>query len=266
MIIATNRSGLCSRLKCILQCAFLDKNFKVFWLPNIEAGCKWKHLFKTNIATNLHESILKHLYKNNTASEHERKRYEKKHKVTFYYGWRFVYKDEIVDFMFHNTPDELKKSYIKTVKLLQPVDCIQSEIDKWKKEFNEHTVSLGIRSWKEVRDQTNERDFHFNEFIDEIDNLVDDKRIRFFVVTDDNDIYKFLGERYGRNRFFTYPRRTVDANCKTIAGMQDALTELYLSGQSNKMILTWHSSFTEMQWWLGGAKAEVKTVSKWRNE
>ena len=62
------------------------------------------------------------------------------------------------------------------------------------------------------------------------------------------------------NRIIYTPKRTFFGDYKTVEGIQDSVIDLLLGGLNNHIIGTKGSSYCDMQWWFGGAKASVNYI------
>ncbi len=59
-----------------------------------------------------------------------------------------------------------------------------------------------------------------------------------------------------------YPNRIVELPNKDYHSMVDATADMYLLGSTKEAIYQYNSTFSEVGWWLGGAKAKVHIVGE----
>jgi hypothetical protein len=259
MHIASNREGLASRLKCLISVMRLNKVYRLYWEYNNRLQCKWPLLFENNVLAkeSLTENI--RLRKKTNAP-----------KTIAHYSWRFdstkqereLYKKTDFDWMYDKTPKSIRDGIIAQINKLKPIKYCRDEINKFRANFDKNTVSVCVRTWKDVRGTNLERPFKYAWVFEHTDKLPEDAKI--FLTSDSRKTLKEFQNRYGTNRILYYPKRTYWGDWLSVEGVQDTLIELYLGGSNTKMYLSWHSAFTEAQWWFGGAKAEVIEVAPYK--
>ncbi len=252
--LASNRTGLGSRLKCLLSVMRLAEmcgdDYGIVYEKNKNARCRWGHLFENDIEVH------------KTREDLDGVKYPE-----VYYGWRWKatedekkkYAQKTFDFMYAKTP--FKAGILRQIEKLIPLEFIRNTVVEYKSLIDSNTLAVCARSWKDVKGTHLERNFYADELYSAIEiNYTGN----IFLATDDAEIYKKLCKRYGKKNVNTYNNRTYWGDRKSARGMQDALIEMLLPGNANKMILTWHSAYNECQWWFGGGKADVIEVSKWK--
>jgi hypothetical protein len=268
-IVATNNSGLGNRIKCLLSCLKVDPNAGVYWaeVPGV-FSCPLSELFTNKIP---------HLTEAEARSKPQ------------YSSWRFIPhpyeaipqgfcivtagEDRIgrkfsgtradgrnFDLEFERIPEQMKTEYVQMFNSLDVHPKVQAWVDEASLSFDEKTVSVHIRSWEDQDpdEESRLRQKHFfnlNNFITEMDKFETD--VKFFVCSDSVGIIKKLKKIYG-NRILTYKRHSpLETSRSTIVGGQDDLTELLLLSKNDKILGSYISTFTEVAWWFGGAKAKV---------
>ena len=84
-----------------------------------------------------------------------------------------------------------------------------------------------------------------------------DKNTKFFVCSDSASVIEKLKKIFG-DRILTYSRHSdLETSRSTRVGAQDDLAELLLLSKNKIIIGSYISTFTEMAWYFGGAKAKV---------
>lgn len=247
-VVSANREGLGSRLKSLLSVMRLNDKYKIYWERNKKASCEWRDLFENRIAT---------------------KKRPAKNSKHWYCSWKFdatqeeikKYKRRRFDYMYGNTPDFLLDGITAQIKKLIPVEYIRNEVEAFKSQFDNNTISACVRTWADVKNTPLARKFSIKEVFNHVDKHIIDK---VFLTSDVENTYTEFVNRYGKNNVLYYPKRTGWGDNRSKKGMQDTLIEMLLPGNNRKMLLSWHSAFTECQWWFGGAKAKTTEMVRWK--
>lgn len=226
-----NSRGICNRLKSILSMLRVGNEINLIWNKNHLVNCEFNDLFenKFRICDRIYYNFNQWQF---VLTDEEREKYELEH----------------INFMYNDTPDELKKSICNICKILEPIDYIQYKIDEFKHIFDEDISTLSIRSYPE----TSERSINVHRIYERIDTIQGD----IFITCDNQQIAKKIINDYG-SRILYYPKRTHWGDSKSTIGMQDIIIDLYLGGMAKTLYASWHSTFSEMQWFFGGCKARV---------
>lgn len=245
--VAGNREGIGSRLKCLVSVMRFNDKAKLSWEKTYCLNAEFHELFETKIQQ--------------TRSElHVDPRY--------YYSWRFytnkeerlLYGRKYFDFMFDKTPEPLKSQILEQVKKIVPIKNSMRKINEHRAMMDENTISVCVRTWKDTYGTNLERTFEIKDVYRCVEEHLVDK---LFLTSDNEDIFRKFCKRYA-NRVLFYPKRTSWGDWSSLPGMQDTVAELFISGHAKKMLLSWHSAFTEAQWWFGGAQAEVVEMAEWK--
>ena len=122
------------------------------------------------------------------------------------------------------------------------------------KNFDKNTVSVHIRSWAD--DDERKTNFHrLEKFIDETRKF--DDKTKFYLTSDSEDVKLRFKELY-KDRVLIYNRKTdIKTSRGNSFGIQEDFIEMLLLSKNDHIIGTYLSTFTEVAWWLGGAKAKV---------
>jgi hypothetical protein len=277
-IISTTDSGMGNRLKSLLSIMRMTNNYMVYW-PKSRFGCaKFSDLFvndfevvKFPFFSNIFIASTKLIYK-------PKIRFSPYFKVLDYdeidYGFAPGLYDQkkgkiseinngkSIDFQYHRIPKKIQDNYIEQVKKLVPIKYIQDEVAKfYKKSFNENTISVQIRTWK---DETRRQGmFSKDEYFKYLDKLPNNK---FFISSDDQGIVDEIMNRYPGRAFF-YPKRISNyepgsQDSKSIEFQQDSLIDMLLLGKTSLIIGSHLSSFVECAWWLGLCKPRVVILNQ----
>ena len=257
--VAGNREGIGCRLKCLVSVMRLHDDYRLYWEINDRLQCDWSNLFENNILVN--KQIKKHV---------ESRQAENLQGTYVYYSWRWdtterereKYGRKYFDYLYNKMPKPIYDGIVKQIDKLIPIKYCRDEIAKYKDKFDENTVSVCVRTWKDVRGTDKERPFHYNWVFEHTDKIPE--KSKMFLTSDNEKSIMVFRKRYGDDRLIYYPKRTTWGDFNSIEGMQDTLIELYFGGSNSKMYLSWHSGFTEAQWWFGGAKAKAIEIAPYK--
>lgn len=260
-LVAANKWGLCNRMKAIASVVHLSGKARVYWPLVEDLNCAFEKLFcsdRIELSDETHEGD-----------------------VDYFASWRLYVKsdDEIpsgfstfgsyeagipmgrgnpdkrdIDCEFNRIPLSVRETYVDIFKLLRPIEILQDKIDAYSACFDDNIVSVNIRTWNDNQER-NELLFRIESFIEEMERYT--SQTVFFLTSDSQQAIDHLREVFPE-RILTYPRESEIATSRfSELGMQEDLIELYLLSQNSKLIGSFLSTFTEVAWWLGGAKADV---------
>jgi len=277
-IISITDSGMGNRLKSLLSVMRLTDNYMVYWPKNRFGYAKFSDLFVNDF-----EVIKVPFFSNifigkNKLIYHPKTRFSPYFKVLdsdeINYGFAPGLYDQkkgktskidggkSIDFQYNRIPKKIQDDYSEQVKKLVPIKYIQDELTRfYKKSFNENTVSVQIRTWK---DETRRQGmFSKDEYFKHLDNLPNKN---FFISSDDQGIVDEIMSRYPARSFF-YPKRIRNyepgsQDSKSIEFQQDCLIDMLLLGKASLIIGSHLSSFVECAWWFGLCKPKVIIVNQ----
>ena len=118
-------------------------------------------------------------------------------------------------------------------------------------------IGVQVRTWRD--DPRRYRKYHvparrrLMQMLDDVETSA-----RFLVVSDSDEIVNELMQRYGAPRVLCFPRQTARHDSwRTPAGITEDLIDLLLLARTDRLFASYLSTFSEVAWWLGGAKARV---------
>lgn len=123
---------------------------------------------------------------------------------------------------------------------LRPVPTLQARINEIVSRFAPHTIGIHIRRTDNTMSQQHSRLQDFHAAVQH--EIAQDEQVRFFLCTDDAAVKAEFRERYGE-RILT---QTSPVTRKTLAGMQDAVVDLWCLAHTQKILGSYWSSFTDM--------------------
>ena len=149
-----------------------------------------------------------------------------------------------IDHAYNEIPANIKSAYRNIFKMITPSEKVQKRIDEVK--LDEHTVAVQVRNnldWERV--------FHRNE-PEEV----------FFEIMDkfpaDTTFYLSAMSKEAAAPFYArYGSRIRELPDKDYNSMIDAAADMFILGRTKEAVYSLGSSFSEVGWWLGGAKAKV---------
>lgn len=82
---------------------------------------------------------------------------------------------------------------------------------------------------------------------------------RFLVVSDSDDVAAVLAAEVDDKRIIEFPRTTSrNDSWQTVEGVSEDLIDMLLLSRTDRLFASYLSTFSEVAWWLGGARAEVR--------
>ena len=118
-------------------------------------------------------------------------------------------------------------------------------------------IGVQVRTWRD--DPRRYRKYHVparRRLLQMLDAV--ESRARFLVVSDSDEIVNELTQRYGARRVLCFPRQTARHDSwRTAPGITEDLIDLLLLARTDRLFASYLSTFSEVAWWLGGAKARV---------
>ena len=266
MIIASNGSGLGNRIKAIISCLRLSPDAKVVWpkVPGVFC-CEFSDLFTNNMEADY--------------SPYSR-RYDSWRMIVLDTdpipdGFSIVTKDvdrigrkfshtdprgRNIDLEYQRIPKSVLKDCVEKLNTLKINETVLKWVKEYEDVFDDKTISVHIRSWED-QDPDEESElrqkhfFNLNNFIDEM--MSYDEDTKFFVCSDSLNVIGKLKKLFG-DRIITYKRHSdLKTSRSTRVGAQDDLAEMLLLSKNKIIVGSYISTFTEMAWYFGGAKAKV---------
>lgn len=133
---------------------------------------------------------------------------------------------------------------------IKPTKIIQERIKNFGQNFN-YAV--------QVRNNSDWNNFGRNESLEnyfkEIDKIPSEEKI--YLSAMNSEVAEIFKDKYGE--------RIIELNNKNYSSMIDAVTDLYILGNSKNAIYSYGSTFGELAFWLGGAKQKVTIVGSENN-
>lgn len=258
-IIAATFGGLGNRLKCLVStmrfAEKLNREVILFWPKDPECYCSFCDLFDNKISEISKEEM--------ETLEHKR---DKRYMKVCTWKLETLPDDEIpnnfsricpswagknIDFEYERIPLTVRESFLIYFNRLLPKQFLREEVESFSKNFDDNTIAVSIRSWK---DHKSRRDMFSIENVFKIMDTLNNKN--FFISCDSQDIFEKNLHRY-KERVLYYPKRTRFGDRCSTEGIQDAFIDMMLFSKTKVLVGSLISSFVEVAWWIGGCKAKV---------
>lgn len=162
---------------------------------------------------------------------------------------------ECIDLEYNRIPQKVRDAYAKYFKALKPSQSVRSRMEELK--MPSDYVGVHIRLNEEWKQWNRSNGSGTRQFIHVMKKYP--KNTAFFLASCDEKVAEEIKR--------AFPNRVYELPQKDYTGDVDAIADLYLLAGGKELIATFGSSFSEVAWWLGGAKAEVKVVGshfQWR--
>jgi hypothetical protein len=248
--------GLCNRLKRLVSClrmkTYLNQNGELllYWPIDYECNCSFSDLFSNNFKEfNL---------ANGSSDERMWRFWLLPDEVPI--GFAQVLPSELgqdIDYEYERIPNLIRSDYLKYINQLIPNKKIQAIIDANSQSIGRNTLGVHVRRRDFLEDPLRSSGTDM-KFFQRLDRYLDDCTERMiFLATDCPETQQRFIDRYGKRILF-YSKRSYDRYNKK--GIQDGMVDLFLLAQSEYIVGSYLSTFTEMAWWLGQCKAKVEII------
>lgn len=241
MIIVNPKGGLCNRIRTVNSAYFLakklKKSLKIIWVTDRFLGCSYYKLFKKinqievierNKTIGI-EYLIRKLKCNKIINNREMEGFIKsKFDLIKLSKYQDIYISTV--HKFYNYTD---------FELFKPIGEIQNIIDGYVVQFD-NTIGIHIRRTDNIQSIQNSS---IDAFIKLINNEIEvNNKINFFLATDSPIIEENLKSIFG-SRILTYKK---NLNRRAEKGIQDALVDVMCLSNTQKIIGSYWSSFTDI--------------------
>lgn len=153
-------------------------------------------------------------------------------------------KHRTIDVAYHDIPPHIIKRYLPYFQALKPSEVVAKRINEV--HLPENAVAVQIR---------NAPDWQYYFQITEPEQT-------FFAIMDkfpaDTIFYLSAMSKESAAPFYKrYPNRIIELPNKDYHSMIDAVADMYILGSTKEAVYQYNSTFSEVGWWLGGAKTKV---------
>jgi hypothetical protein len=163
-----------------------------------------------------------------------------------------------IDLEYERIPQYFRDLYAPLFRRIRVRPQIAARAEQWAAEtLDPAVVGVQVRTWRD--DPRRYRKYHVparRRLLQLLDGA--ESGARFLVVSDSDEIVSELRQRYGAARVLCFPRQTARHDSwRTAAGITEDLIDLLLLARTERLLASYLSTFSEVAWWLGGARARV---------
>jgi hypothetical protein len=162
-----------------------------------------------------------------------------------------------IDLEYERIPVALRQAYAPLFARIVVQPRITARVEQWAAaNLDADIIGVQVRTWRD--DPRRERKYHRPARIRLARLLAAEPDARFLVVADRDDIVAALVEEYGAGRILHFPRTTPRLESyRSAEGIVEDLIDMLLLARTRRLFASYLSTFSEVAWWLGGAKAAV---------
>lgn len=160
----------------------------------------------------------------------------------------------MIDGQYHRIPESIKQTYIPYFTAIKPSPAVQKRISSIP--LPDNVVAVQIRNapdWEENGGRNEPLETYFAI----MDGFPADTV--FFLSAMNASVAASFYQRY--------PGRITELPGKDYGSMVDAAADMFLLGRASRAVYAYGSTFSEVGWWLGGAKTDViiaGSTEKWQ--
>jgi hypothetical protein len=163
-----------------------------------------------------------------------------------------------IDLEYERIPQYFRDVYGPLFRRIRVRPEIEAKAADWAAAtFAANAIGVQVRTWRD--DPRRYRKYHVParrrllRLLDEVESSA-----RFLVVSDSDEIVSELMQRYGTSRVLCFPRHTARHDSwRTAVGITEDLIDMLLLARTDRLFASYLSTFSEVAWWLGGARARV---------
>ncbi len=259
--------GLGNRIKTLVSALKIrgnvNKNVLVYWSMDQGCGCPYTRLFELNSDFLLLEKKL-----DRRVTSYWRLDVAERDVPESYIARHPQARSKIsIDFEYERIPQNIIDIYVTLFNQLKPVDEVMQLAKKTHESFGEFTIGVHVRQGDFLNSEVKRKkrsDGSITKYFMEIDRkLATYPGAKVFLTTDSFEAEIRFREKFDSNKLVIYEKRSFSR--KSILGVQDALVDLSLLSRCDSLILSDHSTFSEVAWWYGACKTEVSVIQSWQN-
>ena len=283
MLIGIPDGGLTNRLRLLASAEriarVLDQPFALHWVRNRQCGCAFNDLFTNDITLvgeeELPDEKRTHVYKDGKADDYTAshlmvmnsiKRLHELPNIVIRSCWFVAFVDECVRDEESTLPEYFRKEMAEYHMMLEPVQEVRFEVERFSASFDQHTVGVHIRRADHIdarRESPNDR------FVNRLQELMNmNPATNFFLATDCVSTERYFMERFG-DRIRVYPKHYERSKGHGLAldrgtreGMMGALVDLLLLARVRRVVGSAGSTFSRAAEYFSGHFGKVTLVGE----
>lgn len=159
---------------------------------------------------------------------------------------------QLIDFKYNEVSPHLVNIYKYYFECIRPSDIVKKRISSVNLPAN--TVGVQVRNAPDW-----EKYYGHNENLDSFFKAMDKypSNTTFYLSVMSKEVADIFYKKY--------PNRVIELPHKNYTSMVDAVADMYILGSTNELLCSYHSTFCEVSWWLGGAKSQVTVIGSSQN-
>jgi len=258
--------GLSCRINCLVSAMkFAEKTGRkliIYWPKNHWCNCTLSDLFENNFKE-IYGRDLKKIIKSKDYKIYiqDLKNFNDKKKFILINSSKFMgFSKENIQLKFKNIPKNIQKDILNYLGKLKINKKIQRNVDGfYNKFFKGDVIGIHLRKGDFKLIANNVGNVSSDEkFIEEIEKEIKiNPKIKFLLATEDKETEEKFKKIFDK-KIIVYPKKTKKRNEE--GAVEEALIELLLLSKCKKISGSFGSTFTEMAWWIGECKPEIKII------
>ena len=163
-----------------------------------------------------------------------------------------------IDLEYGRIPAPVRAAYVPLFAELKPVPEVMARADDWWEGISDASVvGVQVRTWRDAPKRY--RKYHLPARRRLLGLMKDQpSATRFLVVSDSDEFVDFLRTEFDSQRILSFSRTTRrEESWETAAGIREDLIDMLLLSRCDQLFASYLSTFSEVAWWLGGARAAV---------
>lgn len=245
----TNASGIGNRIKNIISHIryFQPKHINLYWDDKGWVSAKFFDLFSPKWNTTITEYNSQHQIYNIFNYNEPLYPYINTYALLVAEDDFKNKKHQFIDGQYNNIPPEIIDIYTPYFRALEPSMQVKQRINQLN--IPKNYVSVFFRNSDDW-----EKFFNANEPVESFFKIIDTfpSNTIFYLST--------LSKETALPFYKRYPNRIIELPNKNYTSMIDTVADMYILGNSHTGIYSIGSTFSEVAWWLGGAKQKVIIV------
>ena len=162
-----------------------------------------------------------------------------------------------IDLEYERIPFYFREVYSELFQKIRFNENIKQQADLlYKNNIDNETIGIQIRTWRDYPYRYNK---YYKPSIIRLKRLMDRAtNNKFLIVSDSEEVIESLANIYGLDRIVFFPRKTIRSQSwNSIDGIKEDLIDMLILAKTQNIYASYLSTFSEVSWWLGGAKANV---------
>lgn len=163
-----------------------------------------------------------------------------------------------IDLEYGRIPAPIRAAYLRLFNEVQPRADIADRVAQWwARDGDPALIGVQVRTWRD--DPRRYRKYHLPARSRLMRLMHAEQRdTRFLVVSDSDAFIEDLRGEFDPQRIVSFARSTArEQSWQSAEGVREDLIDMLLLARCERLYASYLSTFSEVAWWLGGARAEV---------